>query len=114
MISNLDFTIGEADLRELCQHVGNVVEVKLIRDRWTGRSKGYGFVVFSLPLQATIAIEDMTGQLVKGRPICVKSAIKNAAKTDDAAVEPSTAIAADESVQIAVEEVQEPEAVAHM
>jgi RNA recognition motif-containing protein len=111
MVSNLDFTIGEADLRELCKPVGNVVEVKLIRDRWTGRSKGYGFVVFSLPLQATIAIEDMTGQLVKGRPICVKSAIKNAAKAEEEAVEPPTDIAAVETVQ---DKVEEPEAVAHM
>lgn len=76
MISNLDFGVTELELREACEEFGDVVQAKIVRNRWNGRSRGFGFVIYSLPLQATVAIEDMTGRMFNGRACVVKNAFK--------------------------------------
>lgn len=44
MVSNIDFTVTQEELMEFCGLAGSVVDIKIVKDQWTKRSKGYGFV----------------------------------------------------------------------
>lgn len=69
-VKNLDDGMDEEALRkEFSQH-GNITSVKVMRDA-SGRSKGFGFVCFSYPDEATKAVTDMSGKLVGGKPLYV-------------------------------------------
>ncbi|XP_073113262.1 glycine-rich RNA-binding protein 4, mitochondrial isoform X3 [Elaeis guineensis] len=72
----LSYDTNEAALNDaFCQH-GEIVEVKVICDRITGKSKGYGFVQFCMESEATNALQKMDGQLLDGRNIRVHYAKK--------------------------------------
>jgi RNA recognition motif-containing protein len=71
---SLPFTLEEADLRELFEAYGEVSTVKLISDRETGRSKGFGFVEMPDDESAQKAITGLNGADVKGRSIAVSQA----------------------------------------
>jgi polyadenylate-binding protein len=69
-VKNLDDNMDEESLRkEFSQH-GNITSVKVMRDA-SGRSKGFGFVCFSYPDEATKAVTEMSGKLVGGKPLYV-------------------------------------------
>jgi len=71
---SLPFSLEEADLRELFEAYGEVSTVKLINDRETGRSKGFGFVEMPDDESAQKAITALNGAEVKGRSIAVSQA----------------------------------------
>jgi len=71
---SLPFSLEEADLRELFEAYGEVSTVKLINDRETGRSKGFGFVEMPDDESAQKAITALNGMSVKGRTIAVSQA----------------------------------------
>ena len=73
-VGSLPFSLQEADLRELFEAYGEVSTVKLINDRETGRSKGFGFVEMSDDEAAQKAISGLNGAEVKGRTIAVSQA----------------------------------------
>jgi RNA recognition motif-containing protein len=73
-VGSLPFSLEEADLRELFEAYGEVSTVKLIIDRETGRSKGFGFVEMSDDESAQKAIAGLNGAEVKGRSIAVSQA----------------------------------------
>ena len=73
-VGSLPFSLQEADLRELFEAYGEVSTVKLINDRETGRSKGFGFVEMSDDEAAQKAITGLNGAEVKGRTIAVSQA----------------------------------------
>src|ERR1700712_4561609 len=73
-VGSLPFSLEEADLRELFEAYGEVSTVKLISDRETGRSKGFGFVEMSDDEAAQKAITGLNGADVKGRSIAVSQA----------------------------------------
>ena len=66
--------MGEADLKALFEAYGEVSSVKLINDRETGRSKGFGFVEMPDDESAQNAITALNGSNVKGRTIAVSQA----------------------------------------
>jgi polyadenylate-binding protein len=69
-VKNLDDSIDDDALRkEFAQH-GNITSVKVMRDQY-GRSKGFGFVCFTYPDEATKAVTEMNGKLVGGKPLYV-------------------------------------------
>src|SRR5665811_372860 len=80
-VGSLPFQLEEADLRELFEAYGEVTTVKLISDRETGRSKGFGFVEMSDDEAAQKAITGLNGADVKGRSIAVSQAEEK--KRDD-------------------------------
>ena len=57
------------DLRELCEPMGDIVEIKLIKDRETGESKGYAFVAFKTKDEAQKAIDDIHNKEFKGKTL---------------------------------------------
>jgi RNA recognition motif-containing protein len=73
-VGSLPFTLQEDDLRALFEAHGEVSTVKIINDRETGRSKGFGFVEMPDNEAAQSAIDALNGSEVKGRSIAVSQA----------------------------------------
>ena len=70
-VGSLPFSIEEADLRESFEAYGAVDSVKIITDKFTGRSKGFGFVEMTNDADAQKAIDELNGATVQGRAIVV-------------------------------------------
>ena len=70
-VGSLPFSIEEADLRESFEAYGAVDSVKIISDKFTGRSKGFGFVEMTNDEEAQKAIDELNGATVQGRAIVV-------------------------------------------
>lgn len=70
-VSNLSFAVEDEDLREFFAEYGEVSSAKVIVDRFTKRSKGFGFVEMPDDAAAQKAIAELDGGLVEGRAIKV-------------------------------------------
>lgn len=73
-VGNLSYTATEQDLTDLFSECGTVESVKIITDRMTGRSKGFGFVEMSSDEEAAAAISKLHDQDHGGRPLKVNEA----------------------------------------
>ncbi len=73
-VGNLPYDATEADLKELFSAVGQISYLSLPIDRETGRPRGFAFVEFNDPAQATEAVRQFNNQLFKGRPLAVNEA----------------------------------------
>jgi RNA recognition motif-containing protein len=73
-VGNLPFNTDEDDLKEAFEAYGQVEDVKLIKDKYTGKSKGFGFVEMSAEAEALSAIEGLNGKDFKGRNLTVNKA----------------------------------------
>lgn len=73
-VSNLGFHIAEEDLRKLFEAFGQVASAKVITDRETGRSRGFGFVEMSSDAEAKTAMEKLNNKEIEGRQISVTQA----------------------------------------
>ncbi|MFA5138840.1 MAG: RNA-binding protein [Elusimicrobiota bacterium] len=71
---NLPYSMTEEELKSLFTSYGQVENVKLIVDKFTGRSKGFGFVELTNETEANAAIEKLNGSEVGGRKIIVNLA----------------------------------------
>jgi RNA recognition motif-containing protein len=70
-VGSLPFSIEEADLRGYFEEYGAVESVKIISDKFTGRSKGFGFVEMPNDEEAQKAIDELNGGSIDGRTIVV-------------------------------------------
>ena len=70
-IGNLDFGVDENDLRNIFEKYGSVSDVKIITDKYSGRSKGFGFVEMEDDDSANNAIQELNNAEVGGRNIKV-------------------------------------------
>lgn len=73
-VGNLPFSVNEQFLTDTFSRFGTVESAKLITDRDTGRSKGFGFVEMSSDSEAAEAISAMNGSDCDGRPLTVSEA----------------------------------------
>jgi RNA recognition motif-containing protein len=73
-VGNLPFSVSEKDLQEAFSKFGEVSEVSLIADKFSGRSKGFGFVTFANDDDAKKAIEEMDGKDFQGRNLKLSEA----------------------------------------
>lgn len=73
-VGNLAFSLTEEELRDAFGAHGDVSSAKIISDRDTGRSKGFGFVEMPNDSEANSAIEAINGQELNGRPVRVNEA----------------------------------------
>jgi len=73
-VGNLSYSTTEDALRELFSQFGTVETVTIIKDKFTNRPKGFGFVEMSSDEEATAAIDGLNGKEVDGRPITVNEA----------------------------------------
>ena len=74
-VGNLSYNTHEADLGELFHAYGEVQSVKIITDRDSGNSKGFGFVEMASDSEASAAIAGMNGRDVDGRQLKVNEAM---------------------------------------
>lgn len=79
-VSNLGFHVSDDDLRNLFEPFGEVVSAKVITDRETGRSRGFGFVEMKSGDEANIAIAKLNNKEVEGRNMSVSVAREREAK----------------------------------
>lgn len=70
-VGSLPFSSTEDGLKDFFSQAGEVVEVKIITDRYTGKSRGFGFVEMKSEEEAKKAIEMFDGQDYEGRKIKV-------------------------------------------
>jgi RNA recognition motif-containing protein len=73
-VGNLSFQTDEQGLQEAFSRFGEVSDVKVVTDRETGRSRGFGFVTMADAEGARNAIEQMNGAMVDGRALRVNEA----------------------------------------
>jgi len=73
-IGNLPYSVDDNSLQSAFSEFGAVSSAKVITDRETGRSKGFGFVEYESDSDAEAAIDKMNGQQLEGRAINVSEA----------------------------------------
>jgi RNA recognition motif-containing protein len=73
-VGNLAYEVTDEDLNQLFIDFGQVESVKVIKDNFSGRSKGFGFVEMPDPAEAESAIEGLDGKELKGRTLKVNKA----------------------------------------
>lgn len=75
-VGNLSFNTNEAGLTDLFQQYGKTTSVKIISDRDTGRSKGFGFVEMDTEEAAQSAISALNGYSLDGRQLKVNESVE--------------------------------------
>ena len=73
-VGNLPFSVNDDTLKSVFSEAGNVESAKVIIDRASGRSKGFGFVEMGSDDEAQAAISTLNGKDVDGRPLRVSEA----------------------------------------
>lgn len=73
-VGNLLFDTSEADLKTLFEEFGEVTEVRLIMDKFSGKSKGFGFIEMPSKDEAEKAINELNGKDLNGRDLTVNVA----------------------------------------
>ena len=73
-VGNLSYNVRDEDLQQAFAQYGSVSSAKVMMDRDTGRSKGFGFVEMGSDAEAQAAINGMNGQSLDGRAIVVNEA----------------------------------------
>jgi RNA recognition motif-containing protein len=74
-IGNLSYSVRENDLQKIMEEFGVVSSVRVVKDRDTGRSKGFGFCEMENAEDAKKAIEKLNGIELSGRPLVLKEAL---------------------------------------
>ena len=73
-VGNLSYSTEEANIRKMFEAHGEVVSINLITDKYTGQSKGFGFVEMATDEAAKAAMNAINGQQIDGRAIRVNEA----------------------------------------
>ncbi|MCC6287640.1 MAG: RNA-binding protein [Chitinophagaceae bacterium] len=79
-VGNLSWTMTEDDLRTLFEQYGTVSSIKIVKDRETGRSKGFGFVEMENDTEAQNALSSLYDKEIQGRKIVINEAQERPAK----------------------------------
>jgi RNA recognition motif-containing protein len=82
-VSNLTFHTNEEALRTLFSPFGNVSSAKVIADRETGKSRGFGFVEMDVVAEAQAAMKSLHNKEIEGRALSVTVAKEKAARSDN-------------------------------
>ena len=73
-VGNLSYEVTEEDLQKAFKTYGQVESAKVIKDMYTGRSRGFGFVEMPSDDEAQSAIDELNGSEIKGRALKVSKA----------------------------------------
>lgn len=82
-VSNLSFHTTDDDLRKLFEQFGAVSSAKVITDRETGRSRGFGFVEMGSDEEANTALKALNNKEIDGRAMSVTVAREKAPRSDN-------------------------------
>jgi len=75
-IGNLSYNVGEEDLKKIFEEYGEVTSIKVITDKFTGKSKGFGFIEMPNKEEAISAIRELNDAELDNRNIKVNEARK--------------------------------------
>jgi len=73
-VGNLSYGVSDDNLREIFEAYGTVSSAKVITDKYSARSKGFGFVEMDNDAEGNAAIEQLDGAEIDGRPVKVNEA----------------------------------------
>ncbi len=73
-VGNINYSLSEDDIRKIFEVMGKVESVKIVQDKRTGKSKGYGFIEMPDKKEAMEAIKTLDGKEVSGRNLRVLKA----------------------------------------
>ena len=73
-VGNLSYEVSEEDLQEAFKAFGQVESVRIIKDKYSGQSKGFGFVEMPSKAEGQSAIDGLNGKELKGRTLNVNEA----------------------------------------
>jgi len=73
-VGNISYEMSEDDLSNTFAEYGEVTSVKIIKDKFTGRSRGFGFVEINSEDGSKKAIEELNGKEIQGRQLVVNEA----------------------------------------
>lgn len=76
-VGNVNYTLSEEDVKRIFEVLGKVDAIKIIRDKKTGKSKGFGFLDMPNKKEAMEAIKTLDGKTVAGRNLRVLRAHTN-------------------------------------
>jgi len=100
-VGNLAWSVDDEKLKELFSSFGEISESILIKDKFSGRSKGFGFITFANDEDAQKAISEMHEKDIDGRPLTVSEAKpmvpRDNARNEHSRDEPSEELLADPS-----------------
>ena len=82
-VSNLSFHTDDKALRDLFTPFGNVTSAKVITDRETGRSRGFGFVEMEVVGDAQTAMKNLNSKEIEGRTLSVTVAKEKAPRSEN-------------------------------
>ncbi|HUR65128.1 MAG TPA: RNA-binding protein [Chitinophagaceae bacterium] len=82
-VSNLSFHTNDEALRALFAAFGNVKSAKVITDRETGKSRGFGFVEMDMAAEAEEAMKNLNNKEIDGRAMSVSIAKEKSARSDN-------------------------------
>lgn len=83
-VGNINYSLGEAEIQKIFEVLGTVESVKIIRDKRTGRSKGFAFIEMPNKKEAMEAIKTLDGKEVAGRNLRVLKAHSTKKVKEDA------------------------------
>ena len=81
-VGNLSYSVTEDELQSLFAEYGSVSTVSVIKDKYTGQSKGFGFVEMGSQSEGEEAIKQLNGRSISGRAITVNVARPRAERSD--------------------------------
>jgi len=73
-VGNLPYSMGDVELRQVFEEFGAVDSASVVKDKFTGRSRGFGFVEMSDGDAANRAIDALNGRNIGGRPLVANEA----------------------------------------
>ncbi len=73
-VGNLDFRVDEEALRSAFENYGAVSDARVVTDKYTGRSKGFGFITMDNDAEAQKAIRGLNGSTLENRDLTVNEA----------------------------------------
>lgn len=82
-VSNLSFHTQDDDLRKLFEQFGSVSSAKVITDRETGNSRGFGFVEMGSEAEANAAMKGLNSKEIEGRAMSVTVAREKTSRPDN-------------------------------
>ena len=80
-VGNLSYKVEESELKGFFEEYGEVSSVKIITDKYSGRSKGFAFIEMNNEEEAKAAINELNGKEIDGRQIVVN--VARPRRTDD-------------------------------
>mmetsp|Transcript_29344 Transcript_29344/g.52532 ORF Transcript_29344/g.52532 Transcript_29344/m.52532 type:complete len:135 (-) Transcript_29344:1607-2011(-) len=82
-VGSLPYELNEGDIICVFSQFGEIVDCKLVRDRETGKSRGFAFVCYEDQRSTIMAVDNLNGALLCGRQICVDHVENYQAKTSE-------------------------------